>query len=107
MIELLPLTEVKLAEVFLGIIFVIISIIIAKSLIKLRKLPYLTSGFLFIILWSLIEAFDEFVANGVARELIFNIFGRIILILGLVTLIIGYKKLLKTEPNKKEKQKND
>ena len=103
MIELLPLTEVKLAEVFLGIIFVIISIIITRSLIKLRKLPYLASGFLFIILWSLIEAFDEFVVNSAVRELIFNIFGRIILILGLVALIIGHKKLLKTESNKNGK----
>lgn len=97
MLELMSIAEIKIAEVILGIVFTLITIIITIALYKIKKVPYFVLGFLLITLWNILETLDELFLQGIARELIFNIGGRIILITGVIVLLLGYRKLTKTK----------
>ena len=103
MIELMSLSEINVTEVILGAVLTIISIIITITLYrlalgrKLRALFYFVLGFFLISLWSFLETLDELFVKNITREIIFNIGGRVILIIAMIILIFAYRKLAKTK----------
>ncbi len=105
MIELLPLSEVNSLEVVLGVIFSVISLFIIIFLYQTRKFDGLFFGFLFFTFWNILEVLDEFVAKSLLRELLFNIFGRLILIVSLIILIVSIRKIPKKIYKSSEKSK--
>ena len=107
MIELLLFSEVNLLEVILGIIFFVISFFITFFLYQIKKFNALFFGFLFFTLWNFLEVLDEFVVKSLLRELIFNVFGRFILIVSLIIFIIALKRMPKHiyKPTKKDREK--
>lgn len=95
MIELRTLAEISMVEVTLGILFTLTSLAITIYLLKMRKFGYFIYGFIFITLWNILETIDELVIKNAARELIFNIGGRIILIVGMILIILALKQFLR------------
>ena len=101
MLELKALTDVSILEVVLGIAFSLISIAVTAYLHKMKGRCYLFYGFALLALWNIIEVIDEFFVKNEIREIIFNIFGRIILIIALIYMIFGLRKFLRLEKKAK------
>ena len=95
MLELAHLAEIDIVEVFLGIFFIIFSLAITVYIYKMKKSSFFVPGFALIILWSMVEILDEFFVKNITREIIFNVGGRIVLIIGLLFLIFALNKFLK------------
>lgn len=105
MLELRALADVSFFEVFLGTAFALVSIAVVVYLHKMKGRCYLTYGFGLLALWNILEIIDEFFVKNAAKELIFNIFGRIILIVALIFLIFGLRQFLVAEKKAKKPKK--
>ena len=91
MLELKSLYEISGSlEVYLSIIPIIISISIMYYVFKNKK-PMLLYGFTSMTIWYILEALDNLFLKGIERELIFNIGGRVILIIGMIFFIIAFR----------------
>lgn len=101
MLELKAMADVNVFEVTLGMLFVLISVIITAYLHKMKGRCYLVYGFVLLALWNIMEVVDEFFVKNAAKELIFNIFGRIILVIALISLIFGLRRFLSHEKKAK------
>lgn len=95
MLEFLLPSEINSLEVALGSIFFVVSLFITIFIYKIRKFNAFFLGFLFFTLWNFLEVLDEFFMKNLLRELIFNIFGRFVLIAGLVIILFALKKIPK------------
>jgi len=102
MLELKALTDVSIIEITLGLVFTLISIAITFYLYKMKKTGYFVNGFVLLTLWNALETIDELFIKNATRELIFNLGGRIILIIALIVLILGFKQFLGFETKAKK-----
>ena len=101
MLELLKLSEISTLELFLGGFFIIMSIIMTRYIYKLKKGSYFFYGFLIMVFWTLMEFSDEFFVKNITREIIFNVGGRAVLIIGLLFLVFAMKSFLSNGETKK------
>ena len=100
MLELNPLSDILVSEIALGALLLLLSLLIVFYIFKTKKFNLFFYGFSLIALWNFLEFLDEFFVKNDSREIVFNIGGRVILIIGLIVLVFTMKKF---EVSKNEK----
>jgi len=97
MLELKALENVDKLEVILQLLLTLISLITTVYIYKSGSKNYFTYGFALVTIWSFIETIDEFFIGNEDKELILNVGSRIVLLIGIISLISASRKFLDSE----------
>ena len=99
MLEILPISEFNVLEIVLGIVFSLVSLGVTMYLfqMKVERRTYFLWGFILLTFWNVLETIDELFIKNASRELIFNVGGRIVLLVGIVVLIFAMRTFTKQQ----------
>jgi len=80
------------SEIVLAVLLIFLSVYITFFIYKIKKGGLFVYGFAFIVFWNILEGFDEFFVRNFAREVVFNIGGRVVLIIGMLMIYFALRK---------------